>query len=353
MAEALVIDSLAVPVLVDTWQETIYIPGSRRRAERGNLRSVRLGCPLSKFTGTGYYATRVEADVLRALLTTYGDHVVSGWLPGRGVVCETDCGPIEPVDHRPPGVDPTAQWSVAFTLHQTKCGEVDEEVPEEPAGIMLVTGLTGSTSTTRIKSALEEAGHTVTIVDHDEFSTGFTPFTPYEIIVTSEVSRNSSKGAKIREVLQSGRGWVNMPDFWADGTTIQPLLYFVGLHSNTSYLSRFINGRNVGIIDEDHYITELHIGQVQVLEDDDERITQVLNSPVLGSILAIGDPFSANHAGKAAIIAYETGTVYLTEPVEATLARVAFVGYAPDDTTLTNDGKILLQRAVAWVLAGS
>jgi hypothetical protein len=353
---ALTIDGDEFPVLISTWRETIFVPGSRARTETGAIRSVRLGCPLSTFTGSSFFATRVEADVMRDVLLTYGDHVVSGVLPGKTVLCETDCGPIEAVDHRPTGFSgtPTAMWRLSWTLIQVSCEEVEEEVPVVPAGIMLVTGLTSSTSTTRIKTALEAAGHTVTIVDHDEFSTGFTPYTPYELIFLSEVRRNSSKGSKVREVIQSGRPVVNAPDSWSDGVSVQPLLYHVGLHAGTSYISRFENGNEILILEDDHYITEEQgAGVIEVLEDTDERINQVLNGAVIGTVLATGQPGSSNHDGKAVLVAYNTGTLYLTgEEVEVTAARVVFLGWGPDDTTLTADGTELIQRAVTWALAG-
>lgn len=121
MDEALTIDGTPIPVLVGSWRTTPIVPGSRGRTETGVLRSVRSGAVRIEAQGTTMFETWAEAEAIRDLLLEPGDHEVTGWLVGGAILtCETDCGTITPIDHRPRGVPPTAMWQLEFRLYEAE-----------------------------------------------------------------------------------------------------------------------------------------------------------------------------------------------------------------------------------------
>ena len=114
-----VFDGISYPVVEGTWQEDVLLPGARQRTETGVLRSVRAGTPKSNFRGECHFQTRAAADAFREAANEEGDHTVSGWGPGREVVCESEAGTVVPIGHRPPGQDATAHYRVRFALYET------------------------------------------------------------------------------------------------------------------------------------------------------------------------------------------------------------------------------------------
>lgn len=119
-SEWLTIDGFTFPVLSNTWKQKPDKPGSRKRTETGELRSVRLGDPVSTFTGQTVFATREAADTVYDLLQTYGDHEIEGLLPGLLIVCETDCDLVEALDDWPSNGGRSAAWRLSWTLTETE-----------------------------------------------------------------------------------------------------------------------------------------------------------------------------------------------------------------------------------------
>lgn len=218
------------------------------------------------------------------------------------------------------------------------------------ANIALLVGDPTHASTTNLNSALTGLGHTVTVIDDVNVATA--DFSSFDLIAStrntlaslSDIAtrlRALGKPVLMGMLCEGGTAGTNLPD--ALGVTMR-------LHGNIDVETSTSDHREVNIFNINHSVTASYaLGPITIYSGANFTPSMTDGAPLVGTVLAKGDPNSNLHRSSSQLIAIESGTPDLDGT--ALPMRIAVYGnFYAGQTVYTAEGNTLLGNIVNWLI---
>ncbi|MBL3618560.1 MAG: DNRLRE domain-containing protein [gamma proteobacterium endosymbiont of Lamellibrachia anaximandri] len=233
--------------------------------------------------------------------------------------------------------DPTTHPKLTIT-YTCECG-VACLAPQGSGNVLLVAGdaVNLDSGDEYKRSLFEDWGYTVTLIDDDENQAAFdTAFTNNDVVYVSETAYGSTLGDKLNAAII---GVVNEEGDLTDN---------LGTSSSRSYSV----GRNLTILDNSHYITELFpLSSMPIYSADMDGLSAA-------GTFATDLQNLADWGGAPGLAFVEIGGV-LSDGSSTAPGRRVMLPIGRDSTSnfnwnyLNNNGRLIVQRAIQWGTGGA
>lgn len=267
--------------------------------------------------------------------------LVQGWVDGSyenhglALVAEVygTAAHFDSSDHTDPTLHP--KLTITYTC---ECG-IACLVPQGSGNVLLVVddAVTVDSDDAYKRSLFESWGYTITLIDDDENQAAFdTAFTNNDVVYVSETAYGPTLGDKLNTATI---GVVNEEGDITDN---------LGTSSSRNYSV----GRNLTILDNSHYITELFpLSSMPIYSADMDGLSAA-------GTFAAGLQNLADWGGTPGLALVETGGI-LSDGSSTAPGRRVMLPIGRDSTSnfnwnyLNNNGRLIVQRAIQWGTGGA